>query len=85
MVLANDGVAFPIAYTNFLLNDLWPFINADPVTEGASPFLSAGIALVIWRLTAQMLAQVSATSFIRIDVPVNNFVADRQATFQLKP
>ncbi len=48
-------------------------------------FLSAGIALATWLLTAQMLAQVSATSFIRIDVPVNNFVADRQTTFQLKP
>jgi hypothetical protein len=36
MALANDGIAFPVAHTGFIINDSWAFINAGAVGN-ASP------------------------------------------------
>ena len=55
MILANDGVALPIANTGFLFNDLRPLIDADTVLERASSLLPAGIALAV-RILMELLA-----------------------------
>ena len=55
VILANDGVALPVANTGFLFNDLRPLIDADTVLERASSLLPAGITLAV-RLLMELLA-----------------------------
>jgi hypothetical protein len=68
-----------------LVNDFRTFINADTVLDHASPFLPACISLAAWFLASQMLVQVSAILFVRVNVLVDDLMADLQFAFQLKP
>ena len=84
VVLADHSVTFPITHTCFLRNDLRTLINADTVLDRATSLLSACITLAARFLAALMSVKASAISFVRVNVLVDDLVANLQAAFQLK-
>jgi hypothetical protein len=84
VILAVDGITLPITHARLLVNDFRTFINVDTILNHASPLLPVCISLAAWFLTAQMSVQVSTISFVRVNVLVNDLMANLQAAFQLK-
>ena len=84
MILADDGITFPITNTRLLINYFWTIINTDAVFNNATSFLPTGITLAAWFLATQVTAQVAAIKLVGIDMLVDCFMADLQSAFQLK-
>ena len=85
MILADDGIAFPIANTRLLINYFWTIINADAVFNHTTSFLPTRVTLAAWFLAAQVAAQVTTFTFVSIDMLIDCFMADLQSAFQFKP
>src|SRR5450631_627566 len=73
MILADDGIAFPITNSRLLINYFWTFINTDAVFNSATSFLPTRITLTALFLATQVTAQVAAVSFVSIDMQVDGF------------
>jgi len=84
MVLADYGVAFPVAYAAFLVGNPRAFVNADPVLNRAPALSTAHVTFSVGFLAAQVLPQAAATAFVFINVHVDRLVADSQSAFQCK-
>jgi len=80
MVLADHGVAFPVAYAAFLIGNPRAFVNAEPVLDRAPALLTARVTFS----AAQVLPQAAAMAFVFINVHVDRLVADSQSAFQCK-
>src|SRR5688572_27401781 len=85
VILADNGITFPVTHTRLLVHDFRTFINADSVLDHASPLLPARITLAAWFLASQMLVQVSTILLICVDMLIDRLMADLQFAFQLKP
>jgi len=81
MVLADHGVAFPVAYAAFLIGNPRAFVNAEPVLDRAPALLTARVTFS----AAQVLPQAAAMAFVFINVHVDRLMADSQSAFQRKP
>ena len=78
LILADDGVAFPVAKPYFLSHDVGPLVNADAVLDGTTALVATGIALALGLLAAQVPNQITAAFLVGIDALVDRFMADLQ-------
>jgi len=85
MILADDGIAFPVADTRLLINYFRAIINADTVFNHATSLLPTRVTLAALFLATQVTAKVAAVTLVGIDMLVDCFMADLKASFQLKP
>src|SRR4030065_1478781 len=84
MVLADHGVALPVAYAVLLIHDLRTFVNADTVLDRAPAFLPARVTLPVRLLATQVPPQGTTSALVCVDVQVDRLMNDLQHTFQSK-
>ena len=85
MILADDSIAFPVTKTRPLINYFWTIINADAVFNHSTTLLPARVTFTALFLAAKVTAKVATATLVGIDMLVDCFMADLQATFQSKP
>lgn len=75
VVLADDGIRFPVADPAAFFNDGRPLFNREPVGDNATPIMLA-VTFPALLLAAQVFPRRAARAFVGIDPLVHGFDTD---------